>query len=67
MSFSDVMIGSISGVTILAFFQPLMLASPGNVATQTLAVSLKAIADEGKMKKARLEKSSLPILLLAFF
>ncbi len=56
MSFSDVMIGSISGVTILAFFQPLMLASPGNVATQTLAVSLKAIADEGKMKKSEIRK-----------
>ena len=56
MSFSDFMIGSISGVTILAFFQPLMLDSPGNVATQTLAVALKAISNEGRMKRSELRK-----------
>lgn len=56
MSFTDIMIGSISGVTILAFFQPLMLDSPGNVATQTLAVALKSISDEGKMKRSEIKK-----------
>ncbi len=56
MSFSDIMIGSISGVTILAFFQPLMLDSPGNVATQTLAVALKSIANEGKMKRIEVRR-----------
>ncbi len=56
MSFSDIMIGSISGVTILAFFQPLMLDSPGNVATQTLAVALKSIANEGRMKKEEIKR-----------
>ncbi|OQA79426.1 MAG: Magnesium transporter MgtE [Tenericutes bacterium ADurb.Bin239] len=63
MSFSDFMIGSISGVTILAFFQPLMLDSPGNVATQTLAVALKAISNEGRMKRSELRKEFVSNLL----
>ena len=63
MSFTDIMIGSISGVTILAFFQPLMLDSPGNVATQTLAVALKAIADEGKMKRSEIKKEFVSNLI----
>ncbi len=63
MSFTDIMIGSISGVTILAFFQPLMLDSPGNVATQTLAVALKAISDEGKMKRSEIKKEFVSNLI----
>lgn len=63
MSFSDLMIGSISGVTILAFFQPLMLGSPGNVATQTLAVALKSIADEGRMKRSEIQKEFISNLI----
>jgi len=56
MSFSDLMIGAISGVTILAFFQPLMLDSPGNVATQTIAVALKSISNEGRMSRGEIKR-----------
>lgn len=50
ISFTDLMTGATAGIAILVFFQPLMLDSPGNVSTQTLAIALKAIANEGKMK-----------------
>ena len=50
ISFSEIMVSAISGIALLVFFQPLMLDSPGNVSTQTLAVALKAISNEGKMK-----------------
>lgn len=50
ISFTDVMTASLAGIAILVFFQPLMLDSPGNVSTQTLAIALKAISNEGKMK-----------------
>lgn len=47
---TDAVSSSISHIAILVFFQPLMLDSPGNVATQTLAISLKTINNEGRMK-----------------
>ena len=50
ISFTDLMTSAIAGIAILVFFQPLMLDSPGNVSTQTLAIALKAISNEGKMK-----------------
>ena len=50
ISFSQLMTAALGGIAILVFFQPLMLDSPGNVSTQTLAVALKAISNEGKMK-----------------
>ncbi|HZJ89545.1 MAG TPA: magnesium transporter [Bacilli bacterium] len=49
ITFTDLMTGAVAGIAILVFFQPLMLDSPGNVSTQTLAIALKAITNEGKM------------------
>lgn len=63
MTFSDFMVASISGIVILAFFQPLMLSSPGNVATQTLAVALKSITNEGKMSKKEVGKEFVSNLI----
>ncbi len=54
--FTDIMTGAVAGVAILVFFQPLMLDSPGNVSTQTLAIALKAIANEGKMNAKEVMK-----------
>ncbi len=51
ISFTNVMAGATAGIAILVFFQPLMLDSPGNVSTQTLAIALKSISNEGKMKQ----------------
>ena len=67
MSFSNLMVGSLAGITIIAFFQPLMLSSPGNAATQTLAVSLKAIATQGKMKRSEVRREFVSNLLTSIF
>ncbi|MGI6787579.1 MAG: magnesium transporter [Acholeplasmataceae bacterium] len=67
MSFSELMIGGLGGIAILAFFQPLMLSSPGNVSTQTLAVALKAIANEGGMKRKDVIKEFISSLITALF
>jgi magnesium transporter len=67
MSFSELMIAGLGGIAILAFFQPLMLSSPGNVSTQTLAVALKAIANEGGMKKKDVFKEFISSLITACF
>lgn len=50
ISFTDTMTAALAGISILVFFQPLMLDTPGNVSTQTLAIALKSISSEGKMK-----------------
>lgn len=67
MSFSELMIAGIGGIAILAFFQPLMLSSPGNVSTQTLAVALKAISNEGRMKKKDVFKEFISSFMTAIF
>lgn len=67
MMFSDLMVASLAGITILAFFQPLMLAAPGNASTQTLAVSLKAIASQGKMSKSEVWKEFSANLFTSIF
>lgn len=59
MSFSEIMVAGIGGIAILAFFQPLMLDSPGNVSTQTLAIALKSISNEGRMKGKDIVKELL--------
>ncbi|MCF7932650.1 MAG: magnesium transporter [Acholeplasmataceae bacterium] len=63
----------ISTVAILILFQPLILGSAGNVATQTLAVTLKSIATDfqGKTKNAIREIitgmiNGMAIALIAF-
>ncbi len=56
ISFTDIMAGATAGIAILVFFQPLMLDSPGNVSTQTLAIALKSISNEGKMKSKDVAK-----------
>lgn len=59
ITFTDLMTGAVAGIAILVFFQPLMLDSPGNVSTQTLAIALKAIANEGKMNIRDVIKETL--------
>lgn len=49
----------LAGIAILVVLQPLMLDSPGNVATQTLALTLVKINKEGKLKLKDFIKESL--------
>ena len=67
ISFSQLMTAALAGVAILVFFQPLMLDSPGNVSTQTLAVALKAISNEGKMKSKDVFKEFISGLITGLF
>lgn len=39
----------LAGIAILVVFQPIMLGTPGNIATQTLAVSLNELSEKGKI------------------
>lgn len=41
---------SLAGIAILVVLEPLMLGTPGNIATQTLGVSLQELNDTGKLK-----------------
>ncbi|NLB84748.1 MAG: magnesium transporter [Acholeplasmataceae bacterium] len=43
--------GVVASISLLILFEPLLLDTPGNVATQTLAVNLQSIYKTGKINK----------------
>lgn len=55
----------VSGIAILVVFQPVILDTPGNIATQTLAVTLTQLNDNGRISLKDFLKEMLSALFTA--
>lgn len=55
----------LAGIAILVVFQPIMLGTPGNIATQTLAVTLSELSEKGKINFKHFLKEFLSGLFTA--